>query len=461
MNEGILKKTISCLPPKPGVYFFKDNRGKALYAGKALNLKNRVLSYLKTKDVRLKKMLEKARSLSYKTTDSEIEALISESQFIKKLKPKYNIVLRDDKQYFFVGFTQEKFPHIFIGHQSTPATSNTRQATSIGPFTDGTALKTSLRFLRNIFPHCTCKQKHNLPCLNYHIGNCLGVCCLKQLAVSAQFQDTKFNIQTPKIYQNNIKAIKDILTGKRTSLVKNLETEMKKLAKEEKLEQAIELRNKLKKLKRVFENAQIIAKLKTNSFPTLSRIHDKIETKPKESKTLKQLAEILNIKTLIIRIEGYDISNIQGANAVGSMVVFTDGQPNKNEYRKFKIRSKNTPNDTAMLSEIIQRRFKHSEWRFPDLIVVDGGKNQLNAVIKTINNQRLTIPIIALTKNEKHLGHKIIMTNNKEIPLSHLPPQVKNLLLNIDGEAHRFAVSYHRRLRSKNIQYSYASKQSP
>ncbi len=422
MNINILKEIVSTLPQKPGIYFFKNNQGQTLYIGKASRLKNRLISYLKTNDTRIQKMVEEAKSLKFITTDSEIEALILEAQYIKKLKPRFNIVMRDDKQYFFVGFYKEKFSRIFTGHQPDGT------AIFIGPFTDGTALKISLRLLRNIFPYCTCKQKHNIPCLNYHIGKCLGFCCLK---------DNPERSRRIAEYQKNIKAIKNILSGKKTSLIKKLKLEMETYAKKEQFAKAIELRNKIEKLEKVFENAQIISKQQSRY---LDRLPDRLAS---------GLAKILQIKKPLTRIEGYDISNIQGTNAVGSMVVFENGQPNTNEYRKFKISSKNTPDDTAMLSEMIQRRFRHPEWRFPDLILVDGGKGQLNAISKALSEKSKNIPIVGITKNEKHLGHKITLPG-KEIPLSQLPISVKNLLLQIDGEAHRFAISYHRKLR-KNI----------
>lgn len=423
-----------------------------LYIGKASRLKNRVSSYLKTADIRLQKMMEEAQSLKYKTADSEIEALIWESQFIKKLKPKYNIVLRDDKQYFYVGFISDKFPRIFIGHQPN------EKALFVGPFTDGTALKITLRFLRKIFPYCTCKQKHNLPCLNYHIGKCPGFCCLKETANRRPAIDHGQ-------YRKNIKAIKEILNGKKTNLIKNLKSEMKKCAEEEQFGKAIELRNKIKKLEKVFQNAKIIQKANSEWLIANSKSND-------TKKILEKLTKVLNLPSTPNRIEGYDISNIQGTGAVGSMVVFSNGRPDKTEYRKFKIRrilssealaEEDAPShkifgDTQMLSEMLRRRFRHQEWPFPDLILVDGGRGQLNAVAKATaangqgqsakNNKQ--IKIMALTKNEKHIGHKIIITD-KEILLSRLPPPIKNLLLRIDSEAHRFAVSYHRRLRAKTI----------
>ena len=187
----------------------------------------------------------------------------------------------------------------------------------MGPFTDGNTLKSTLRFLRRIFPYCTCKNEHNNFCLNYHIGKCPGVCCLKHPDAISNFQ---FSISS---YNKNITAIKNILNGKRVSLVKNLEKEMTLSAKRGNLEKAIELREILGKLKRVFENAQVILNLRRYD---ISKNHNE--------KVLLDFKNIFKLKNVPTRIEGYDISNIQGNYATGSMVVFTNGKPDKNQYRK-------------------------------------------------------------------------------------------------------------------------------
>ncbi|MDP3792957.1 MAG: GIY-YIG nuclease family protein [bacterium] len=440
MTLNKLKEQLKKLPANPGIYIFKTLKNKPLYIGKALNLKNRIKHYLKTDDARLRKMISEARKIEFVETDSDIEALILESQYIKKHKPDFNIMLRDDKQYSFVVFTNDQFPKIFLTHQPKKVASSKVRVVRgsreknlntyyqllttdfIGPFTDGSALKTTLRLLRKIFPYCTCRQPHNNYCLNYHIGKCLGVCCLKQQVASSKQK-------VVRDYKRNIKAIKDILSGKKTSLIKDFENEMKRLGKQEKFEEAMELQNKIKKLKRVFENARIVA--------TSNKIRG-------TSKVLEELKKILKLPTAPHRIEGYDVANIQGKYAVGAMIVFTDGIPDKNKYRKFKIYTKSSPDDTVMLHEILTRRFNHSEWPYPDLIVVDGGKAQFNAVKVVSKN----IPVIALTKNEKHVGYKLL-TDNQEISLSKLPTNIKNLLLQIDSEAHRFAISYYRKLHQK------------
>ena len=408
---------------------FKDSVNKPLYIGEASNLKSRVGSYLRTGDYRITKMVELARSLKFISTESDIEALILESQLIKKFRPQFNIVMRDDKQYSFIVFTSEKYQKIFTTHQPL------NHEKTIGPFTDAGALKTTLRLLRRIFPYCTCKKLHNNYCLNYHIGKCPGFCCLKQQNPETQGPETqgstlkKSQGWTLDSYRKNIRAVKNILSGKKESLIKNLEKEMGQLAQKGELEKAIELRNKISNLKRIFENARLI-----KNSDILKNHHSGLEF-------------LLKLKKPIVRIEGYDVSNIQGTHATGSMVVFTNGKPDKNQYRKFKINTKQSPNDTAMLKEILERRFRHTEWPFPDLVLIDGGKGQANAARATISKK---IPIVGISKNEHHLGHQLIIPDRKNpLPLTQLSPADKNLLLAINSEAHRFAITYYRKLHRK------------
>jgi len=506
MEPSFLKKIISKAPTEPGIYIFTGGRIK-LYIGKAANLKARLSSYLKTTDDRILKMLSLATDIKTVETGSEIEALITESQYVKMYKPAFNIMLRDDKQYGFVGFTRstssgqvEKYPKVFITHQPTKqrssavvssAVENRKKSSKagpvptaltptalqpdfIGPFTDIGALKTTLRHLRKIFPYCTCKKPHNNFCLNYHIGKCPGFCCLKNNNPKTLQPPSSPSYTPPRSYhsvryENNIKAVKKILSGKKNSLLKNMEKEMIKLGKEEKFEKAIELRKKIEKIKRVFENARIIQNI---LYYDTSNNHNQ--------GVLLELKKFLRQKQLPRRIEGYDVANIQGKYAVGAMVVFTlqqsSGQanykPDKNEYRKFKIQQRSSAvgssalgGDTGMLKEILTRRFRHSEWPMPDLIIVDGGKAQLstalavvNSKFKTLNSKQIQNPkskipnVIALTKDKKHRGNKIYIAGKKTaVPLSRLPFSVKNLLLQVDSEAHRFAIAYYRHRHQKAL----------
>ncbi len=453
-KQAWLQKRIATLPQAPGIYCFQNRSGGNLYIGKAANLRARVRSYLKPTDARIRAMIEKSADLKYFRTASDIEALIAESQMIKKHKPSFNVMMRDDKQYFYVGFTGEDFPKIFLTHQPTSWNKELRirnnrakirnskfvipNSELIGPFTDGTALKTTLRMLRRIFPYCTCTQEHNVFCLNYHIGRCIGWCCIKEqkteVAPTLEGRSPDRIVGRVKnkeleSYRRNIRAIKDLLTGKRETLIRALEKEMKTLGSAQKLEDALALQRKIEKVKRVFENARIIA--------------------GRESQTildgLTELGAMLNI-TPPRRIEGYDISHIRESHAAGAMVVFENGMPQKYAYRKFKIR-RTSGGDTAMIREILRRRFQHPEWPHPDVIVVDGGKAQLNAARETTPKH---IPIVALKKDERHRGKSIVYKTDgayKAANLSRMPKQTRNLILSIDGEAHRFAVAYHKRLR--------------
>ena len=421
MTTEKLKNSIKKAPKSAGIYIFRNN-SRFLYVGKAVNINSRLRNYLRPQDQRIAKMIEVATSLSFKTTDSDIEALILESQTIKKLRPQFNIMLRDDKQYFFVNFDNENFSEINLVHQ--PISSS-----DIGPFTDGSALKTTLQYLRKIFPYCTCKQKHNNYCLNYHIGNCPGFCCLKN------YEPNKKELVR---YNNNIAAIKKILLGEKNTVLKDLERKMKILAEEHNFDEAIQIRGKLVRLNRVFDNARIIKNLDLEKNATKN-----------DHAGLIQLKKVFHLKKIPSRIEGYDISNIQGTGATGAMVAFKNGQASKSEYRKFKIKTVKGANDTAMLGEILTRRFGHPEWPMPDLILVDGGKGQLSAAGACAP---AGIPILALTKNDAHHGdHVYASTLKTAIKLAQLSKEARDLLLSIDSEAHRFAINYHHKLSGRRM----------
>ncbi|MBX4190356.1 GIY-YIG nuclease family protein [Candidatus Parcubacteria bacterium] len=426
MNLDRLSQLVKGAPRAPGVYVF-GTQDHELYIGKAADIKQRISSYPKTQDHRLRTMISKAEKVEFIETGSDIEALILESQMIKNKRPPFNIMLRDDKQYFYVAFSNAEFPRLYLTHQTTGRIKNKIVDVKeyIGPFTDGTSLKATLKYLRSIFPYCTCKQSHHNFCLNHHIGKCIGYCCLKDV-------DPKLKSEKLAEYKQNIKAIRDILSGKKNSLVKELKGHMDQAARADKFDHAIDLRNKIERLQRVFDNAHVI----------------------KHSEILKAhrsgLQTLLKLKNPIIRIEGYDISNIQGTNATGSMVTFVHGRADKNFYRKFRIRTKKTPDDTAMLHEVLIRRFNHPEWPFPDLILIDGGRGQVNTAAKTLKDMGVNLPVVGISKDERHLGHKLIVPGRKTpIMLDKLSRDEKNLLLWIDTEAHRFAIKYYRHLHQK------------
>ncbi|OGN02067.1 MAG: hypothetical protein A3G02_02310 [Candidatus Yanofskybacteria bacterium RIFCSPLOWO2_12_FULL_44_13b] len=426
MKLNILKNKIKLMPREAGIYiWFKG--AKKLYVGKAGNLRARLKSYIAPDDARIKIMVEKASGLVRVPAGNEIEALILESQYIKKYHPEFNVLMRDDKQYSYAAFTQEEFPRIFITHQPHSKFKNF-EIESVGPFTEGYTLKQTLKFLRRTFPYCTCRQKHNNFCLNYHLDRCPGFCCLKHPEKTDR-----------RLYMKNINAIKDMLTGKKDTLIKKMKKEMVAAGKAHDFQKAIRTREQIDSLEKIFSNAKV-----------LQGLNERYE---RQSPGIEKLREFLNLPRLN-RIECYDISNIQGRYATGSMAVFIDGLADKNEYRRFKIRTVKGADDTAMIKEILTRRLRHTEWKYPDLVVIDGGKAQISAVQSVMAEFDLVenIPVLALTKDAKHKGNHIFISTapKKSVALKAIHPAAKNLILAIDAEAHRFAISYYRYLHRRS-----------
>jgi excinuclease ABC subunit C len=427
----IQKKETQTLPKKPGVYCFKNK--EILYIGKASNIQKRVKTHFQQLRLKESVFLEKTKKIGFIETCSEIEALILEANLIKEYQPKFNVLWKDDKNYFFVAITNEDFPRIFITHQTKLRNQNSKLKTDfIGPFVDGKALKQALRILRKIFPFRSCKVLPKRPCLWYQLNRCLAPCLLKSKIIK-EIPFIKAKIKTES--QKNARALFKILKGEKKQVIKELKKEMKKAAQIEDFEKAAKIRDRISALERILAHA---------------RIFRAFEEKIDYSKIEKELKKILQTKRKIKRIEAFDISTIFGKIATGSMVTFIEGKPNKNFYRRFKIKFTKKPNDVLMLKEVLSRRFKHREWEFPDLILVDGGKPQLQVALKlkTQNSKLKTIKIVALAKK----GNKLFIENKKEpIFLKELPREIFNLILQLRDEAHRFAVSYHRKLRKKKI----------
>lgn len=419
------KKSVSKLPKAIGVYSFKKGK-QFLYIGKANNIRKRVKNHFKKETFKNSLFINEANKVGYIKTDSEIEALILEANLIKKKKPKYNIVWRDDKNFFFVGITKEELPRVFITHQPTKALSSKYRVSSkrkkrlntkyIGPFVEGSSLKKTLKVLRKIFPYYTVKKHSNLPCSWCHLGLCPG-----------PHPDRKK-------YLKDIKNLISVLKGKRKSVLKNLKKEMYSASKIKDYEKAAEIRDQLRALEKILSHAKIFEK-------------DKV-IKDNWEKTEKELKEILKTKSKISRIEAYDVSNIQGQKAAGSMVTFIKGKPDKNFYRRFKIKISQKPNDVAMIKEILERRLKHLEWSLPELILIDGGIAQLNTAVKIKNKGIKNIKVISLAKKENKL---YIENQKKPLLLKKLPREIFNLILQLRDEAHRFAITYHKKIRKKDL----------
>jgi len=392
MFKYLKKENLNSLPKTIGIYAFQKGKN-FLYIGKSINIRERVKQHFKENVFKSSVFTEKADKVGYLKTESEIEALLKEAELIKKHKPKYNVIWKDNKNYSFVEITKEEFPRVSIAHQKK------NNARYIGPFVDAKALKQTLKILRKIFPFRTCKTLKKKPCLFFQLDLCSAPCLKKE--------------------DYNVKNLEQFLKGNKNKVLKQMKKEMKLFSQKKEYEKAAKQRDKIFALENVLKNVHILKNL---------------------NKT--ELRKLFNIKKEIKRIEGYDISNIQGKQATGSMVVFTKGEKDKSQYRKFRIRMEQKPNDTAMIREVLKRRMKHKEWPKPQLILIDGGKAQLNAALKEVKN----IKVMALAKKKNELFLK-----NKTILLKDLPKEVSNLILRIRDEAHRFALQYHKGLRRKQL----------
>lgn len=549
MNKE-LEESLKLVPTLPGCYIYYDKNGEIIYVGKAKNLKRRVSSYFHKKHDRVKVavLVSKIEKMEYIITDSEVEALILEAHLIKKHKPKYNILLKDDKKYPYFLITDEDYPRITVVRKKN---INPDKGKFYGPYTNSRAMYSTLDFLKKIFPLKQCKTPKfsNRPCLYYHIGKCMAPCQGKV---------------TPQEYQNIVAQVELFLSGKQTELIKKLKTQMEEYAKNEQYEKAarmrdsyLDLQKTLEHQKVVYENARlnedIIAVLyeegifavtilliregrlidkkdftyfvenedKDEFFKTffqeyystlmlefpdkivstdLENIgdkqlyqdwleiisHKKIKIsygKSKQGRELAQLAqknvqnlfenarikklasirddfnevgaylqETLKLTNFPNRIECYDISHIQGTNTVASMVVFYNGMSKKTAYKKFRLKTtEGKPDDFLSMKEVLTRRLSRlgeKNWEKPDLIIIDGGKGQLSSVMEVVEEMGITgIDFVSLAKKEEEvfLPHQ---SKSIRIPMD---SNAMFLIQRIRDEAHRFAITYHRSLRSKAL----------
>jgi len=438
------KNNIGKIPQITGVYCFKNK--KILYIGKAVNIQERVKNHFQQPGFREDILLDKTNVVGFIKTDTEIEALVLEAKLIKKYQPKFNVMWRDDKNYFFVVRTNEDFPQVFVTHQIKNKNNH------IGPFVDGKALKQTLKILRKVFPFRSCKHlpkpstraklsagpvPHRnkvsgagKPCLWYQLDRCTAPCILGSGAGS-QLPSAKTKIKRET--KANVRSIFEILKGKKNEVLKNLKKEMKAASRNQDFEKASNLRNKIFSLEKAISHS---------SMP----IFEDIELENKEKlgkwiKTQKDLQKLFKTKKTFSRIEAFDISNIQGQAATGSMISFFEGEADKNSYRKFKIKIQAKPNDVAMIKEVIGRRLNHKEWPYPDLILVDGGISQFNAAKAVIKSKNILITSLAKAEN------KLFIKKGKMIFLKTLSRKIFNLMLQLRDEAHRFAIAYHKKLR--------------
>jgi len=423
LNKKVVQEKLKNLPKDPGVYIYRNEKGRIIYVGKAINLKNRVSSYFVGEhDIKTEELVRNIADLEWIIAGSEIEALILEAELIKRYSPKFNISLKDDKNYCFIKITKEDYPRISVVRQIVDSKDE-----YLGPFIDAGAVRNSLKYLRKIFPYCTCGLAPESVCLYYHLGLCKG-------------HGDKYI--TPKDYQANIRGLVNFLDGKKELILKDLKKEMKISSKAHEYERAAEFRDRLQALERIrFEHV----------------IEETRELRL--DKALVDLEKALELPRIPERIECYDISNIFGRAAVGSMVVFEKGIPKKNDYRRFEIKTVKRIDDYAMHQEVAKRRFSRlfvqgskdtSFAKVPDLVIIDGGKGQLSSVLSVVKPLNLPIKFVGLAKRYEEL---VTMDARGNFNTAELKPNTEAYFLvqRIRDEAHRFAVTYHRNLRLKEL----------
>ncbi len=418
-NEKLLNK-LRTLPASPGVYFHKNAEGEVIYVGKAAVLKNRVRQYFHNtkKDAKTAALVREIADTDWIVVDTEMDALFLESEMIKRYKPKWNILLRDDKTVSYVRIDM-KSEVPFVSFTRTPLDD---KATYIGPFYGKRAVEKALRVLCKVFPYYD-KPYDGKKSLNTDLGLTPGI---------------EVSRTTPKEYKQNLRKLRLYLEGGRHKLLKEIEKQMKAAAEAERFEEAAELRKQLFGLKELQKKIVFSDK----EFLDIS-----------SDRALVDLQKLLSLSAPPRRIEGYDISHQSGTNVVGSMVVFVNGVSDRSEYRKFKLHNQ-ANDDTANLREVLERRLKHQEWDFPDLIILDGGLPQVSAVRNLLSAQGISV--IGRDKSGDHTRNasvSVIVPEAETYRTISLPPDshIAKLIARIDDEAHRFAITYHTLLKRKNM----------
>lgn len=396
---------IQCsLPDNPGVYFFRDSDGTILYIGKATSLKDRVRSYfnpdlMATRGLRLVTMVTLASTVTYQETGSVLEALLLESKFIKDHVPIYNAKEKDDKSFTCVVITKEDFPRVLVMRIRDYEKRFTKKDSLAvyGPFASLSQLKEAMKIIRKMFPYRdTCELNASKPCFNAQLKLCPAVCV---------------GAITKEEYKKNIANIRKLFEGKKHEIKVSLEKDMREYAKRQMFEKAAVARNTLFALDHI-----------------------------KDISLIKE-DEILSFKNRNFRIEAYDAAHISGTSRVGVMVALEGGEPLKSDYRKFKL-EEGINDDYEALRQILLRRFSHKEWRYPDLLVIDGGQAHKQIAEKVLASLCLLIPCVSVVKDERHKPKDIIGDT------ASVDYHKKDILF-ANNEAHRFAIGYHKSLRNK------------
>lgn len=409
-----VESKLSQLPDNPGIYLFYGMNNALLYVGKATSLKQRVKSYWqKQRNPRpIEEMIYQVVDIDWVETESVLEAIIMEANYIKKFNPKYNVLGKDDKSWNYLYLTKDRFPRLATLRQHEINKIDKGKIKAIfGPY-PGLNTKEAMTVLRKMFFWSDCDPHANKPCFYYQLDQCLGVCTGE---ISAS--DYEKRVIRPLIL---------FLSGKKKQIIKYFEKQMLMASKKENFEEATRLRNQLYQLKKI----QDITLVNRSFF------EDELFLEKEDGSHFK-------LKEKYSHIEGYDISNLGSSDKVGSLVLFQNGEPKKSGYKKFNIKGVVGQSDVDCLKEIISRRFSHSEWGRPDLLLIDGGRGQVNAVKTILAEKNISLPVVGIAKGPARKKNEFVLgEKNPEFVAWVFGHQ--ELLIRVRDEAHRFAISFNR-----------------
>ncbi len=432
------QEALTRLPHAPGVYLFYDGAGHVIYVGKAIDLARRVRQYFQTDSalgLRTGLLVESVARIETRTTVSEFDALLLEATLIRRYRPKYNSIAKDDKSPIYVYIAvREELPHVALRRKSSLpdlATQKRERGTVIGPFLSAHVARDIMRALRHVSPYCTQKQRNGKPCFYTHLGLCRPC-----PSVIAKIEQGPQRAAFVKSYRRNVLRIRAILLGRSRAVIRTMETDMKRAARANNFEEAGDYKKRLLALRHLVGHA---------GNPIEFENAPGIRTGLGLTRLAALLKPFYSEFSYPHRIECIDISNLGGHQAAGSLTVLTDGKPDTNEYRRFRIRGSATPNDTAMIAEVVVRRLDHPEWPLPDLLVIDGGKGPVHAAQTILSERGVIIPVIGLAKRNEEIIVPVADAF-QTLVIAYRDPALQ-ILQTIRDEAHRFALLYHRKLR--------------
>jgi excinuclease ABC subunit C len=428
-----LKEKIKHIPETPGIYFLKDKKGEVLYIGKARNLKNRISTYFQESptllEPRLQSMINKIANVDYIVTKDEIESTLLEARMIRDTKPKYNVRLKDDKSFLCIGITKnDDFPKIRLVRETDRGSQDLEY---FGPYVNSDDLRTAIKVLQKIFRFATCnipifendqKRKFFRPCLLYSLKRCSAPCAAKI---------------SRKDYNLDVKSFKEFLQGNRKSLIENIKKQMKEAAANLEFERASELRDQVNSIKILTHKSTLSDFIEGDITPIDARL------------CIDDLKKILNLNFTPRKFEGIDVANLGKGEAVGSVVVFFDGVPFKDGYRRFRIKMVKGIDDYGMIREVVSRRFKRlmeEKQPLPDVLLIDGGTGHLSSAKDALKKVKANVPV--LLSIAKKTDRVFLTGKDKPLNLPQHSPALR-LLKYIRDEAHRFAQHYHHILRRK------------